>query len=96
MCAMLCGGVRPSEHLRGLPKPLWIVVLCRPQSLDSYCTLEMAYFTRPSDGLQRQRGMRLLRWSADAVENTIIPIGYTEKTGVFSGNWSNRALLLCL
>lgn len=53
MYAMLCGGVRPLEHLLGLPKPLWTVVLCWPQCVDSCCTLEMTYFTRPSDGLQR-------------------------------------------
>lgn len=31
MCAMLFSGVRPMEHLRGLLKLLWIVVLCWPQ-----------------------------------------------------------------
>jgi len=76
MCAMLCSGVRPLEDHRGLPKPLWIVVFCWPQCVDSFCTLGMTCFTGPSDASQRLWGMRLFDQPADPVENTIVSISY--------------------
>lgn len=94
MYAMLCGGVRPLVVLAILKGALWIVVLCWPQCADSCSRGEMTYFTRPRDGLQRRKRMRLLRWPAQ-LKNAIIFIGYIENIGAFSENLSSFALLLC-
>lgn len=61
LSVMLFGGLRPLEHLPGLPKPLWIVVFCWLKRVDSFLTLGMTCFTRLGDGLQRHVGMRLFK-----------------------------------
>lgn len=67
------------ETLRGLPKPLWIVVLYWPHSVNSHCTLDMTYF------LQGQ--VMACRGRAETVRNGAVQLDSRWRGNYNSFHW---------